>query len=242
MTVKARVLQDGEYLDIEIHRDGSVDITNKDMDYELAFSAMGSDNTAAVRLKRLIECEATSWLLRAFDFRTEYTGPDKPYHVPDFDTKVMETFAVDVVEHIVGIYEEHTKRTDIRNAIREARRVIREGRKILDDEDIVQTMLERFERVRSYDVSHAVNYARRSARNMLVSIIFGEYLQSDFKGAVLDTRNTASAVVAWDADPGRGRVFEEAFREDGLWQLRRLLHLIESRQEGKPLPGLEATP
>lgn len=258
MTIKARALVWGEYLNVEFQRDGLFDIVNREMDYELAFHAMGGNKTAAIELKEAIEEDALGWLLHHFDFRIahSYECPPRPVVVLDFDASLVETFVVDVVAHILGIYEEYTRRTDIAHAIKESRRVIRGGRRLLDEEDALKTILDVFERrtsdplvIRDYVVmgwGPAVSHAMKAARNMLVSVIRGEFKQGDFINSVIDVVHAATSVAANDASPratlGYREGFDAAWQEERNWQLRRLLHLLEARQEGRPLPDIGETP
>jgi len=236
MTAIIKALVMGEYLDIELQRDGSFDIANRGLEYEQAFEAFGGGETAATIFAKAFERDAIGTLLgRYFDV--------EPL-VRDYDARLIKLFAVDMVDHVAGIYEEYASSTHLSRVLGALREIIAQGdfgrssiSRVLDLKDKLLSG----SRTMDYDMfdTESVREIKKAIERLLgigfIPVVTSNALPIGYH--VLDIQRYSANAVAYDA----GGYNSEAYKRECGWQLRRFVHLMEAHQGNEPLPPMEET-
>jgi hypothetical protein len=248
MTAKVKTLVGGEYLDIEFYLDGSFEITNKDIEYEIAYEAMGGKGSPATWVLKEIEVHNIEWLLQEGAWHVKRDV----LHIEGFDGVLAKNFAIDVVDHVSWIYAEYAKETYISYLISEARRTVSEGQVGVDPRAHLGRLVARMtsgngsRKFPMYDWP-SIREIKSAVYDMTCIIP----LETPTRGPIMERvaliQRCVASAVADDAsekfsEDVQDKLFDEAWVKERDWQFRRLIHLLEAKQEGKPLPALLETP
>ena len=239
MTVNITISYMGQHLDLELERDGSFLITNRDVAWEQMLAAMSGDPTPAiVALDSLTSNLLDSVIAFALDYNVaqeEFTG------TPRFVVGMM----IDCLERLG---RKHPKLEGLEEFIARARR--------LNDRFAfgfqAQEVLEKHEEI--VDLGMSLDYGTHAAGQILecaqrmVNVVHW-FLTTDSVSEVTLMNHLGS--VLWYAASARAYVFSVDIKSqewighhelERRWQARRLIHLMEAKQQKQPRPGVEETP
>jgi hypothetical protein len=237
MTLKMRVKVGKEMMDIEISDAGELSFPGQEeqLEYEIAYTAMGGTKTAALMwLSVWPAAPAEIICADLLDTGNSY-----------LDRYRMVLLGADWVEHVLRIYEEHNKgdsrpRYAVEAAVRYIDGLIDEDG-LYEAHDAASMAYDEAVGISELHAASAACSAPRAAKSLLWGSDPSIYV---FDGA-------SSAIVAaglWavrdmdENDPDEDRVKMDARTAEASWQARHFVHVMKNLRDGKPWPKIEETP
>lgn len=233
MTTQFRFTWFEEPMDVSIDRNGLVSFNDRDLEYDIAFSAMGGDLSAAQAF--LARWEDSRWSIVIGVF-----GVDE-----DFMCRLL----VDCVDHVLPIYQ--ARFGDDKNP----ENAVSTSRKILDGEQVpkeIATAIRRYVSGSANDreefIGSPLNQYRdvaNAARNLIRSAMQLKWRDGGFYGAVSTTimiglSDCSDAVAANTYGIKSKRDAARLAERD--WQWRRFYDAKTALDAGKSWPPMGVTP
>lgn len=228
MTVQFKMPVYGSVLEIEMTLDGRrVAILNKDVEYDIVLYEFGEPLTGAIIAhSELTRCPLDYILDKALDIEI-------------LDTRLLQWYMLDLVEHVLEVYEDNQKDTYVTYAIEEARKFMTTPVEAGD----MQVVVNKLRKLRTHEdwmssnvVLAAVMAVEAAAvawpiRNKTAYNLLSVHLHAMNARALKIPRMTGTYEAYMD----------NSMQAEKNWQLRRLLRLMQSRQNKTPFPALEDT-
>jgi hypothetical protein len=226
---------DTEQLDVSISRGGEMSFNNADIEYEIAYAAMGG------RKSRAMEC------LDAWDF--------DPWPVvrimTDNDITLCGRFLTDCVEHVLPLYKkEFPEDLRLRQAVIAARdQYISPGRDWVPLNDAkmgaFRAMLEAVHYGGVAGKTPAGRVAEAAYAMMNLTTFMAQSYNKSYVGELItDAINTCAETFGEDNvfDKGNHDLSTGAIVKESAWQWRRFYDIVTALRAGRDWPDLKETP
>lgn len=236
MSVEFNIVYDACELRVSVDHDGILTIPDPpvDMEYEIAFMAMGGDEPPTLRLMR-------RWDEDPIDTITAYLVDAGPFKLSP------HLLAVDWAEHTLYIYENVLPEKQRALRPRTLQQALWSARAAYQYERDIDR---RMQKMISDEATATANHASCSTEldekalttmwSAWYSIAALSMAVHRYPGKCAD--RSAMAFATKDGAEVGSAEFNTRYRTEQAWQVRRFVDVVETLKAGEPWPPMEATP
>lgn len=219
-----------EWLDVSVSRDGEISFNDRDIEYDMAFQAMGGDPSMATMFLQAWNCnlwEAVFIMVRR-------------------DNAMYGRFLVDCADHAFGVYKNSVfDNSIISESLLAARNYYaspenREFSRVLE----MKTALFGLVREASFAGDHMLVEAAEAAYKIINTIYSHHNAYSDFyvEGLMVGSIKYCANMVGSIRAVSSGVSIGMAVKKESNWQWHRFYDIMTELQAGRDWPPMEATP